>query len=1017
MANEQVVVSSSIYNLAGDEESRPDYLKSLIIGGIMQEADSLSGVITSGYQNGPALRFRRFLNWAKRDPGFTGKIGFTNGNLRATQELDHKTIIDNIPLENGEVIDQIDFARIDEANIDYWVLQFLEGKNATGYSYKYDKENNLVIITYSDNSIETFTPVGYVSGAEYLYVRYLPAVPGSEDPPPALGPVTFPPVNFPSLDGWTLHSSSGATTEITLGYRESTRITYSALLPEENYVSNRPKRIDANEYKKLYFRDSFKGPVPWGQDAVYSEREWREHDLSYVAGPWESLGSTTESTVIFIPGVGNITKTTQVTREGQKLTPVRKVREASSLVVHKSWGDPRYFIYRKGSGNADLDELFAAAAPRPAGVFYPPIPFRLDNRPVGPGGLGSKNWWADPGIELPSDSRYYELQLVGGPISRSDPIAAELRAGGTDPDNPTRVVIGSRTVGGQIPDHRLLSLALKGSNPSFRLLTYAAISKSGEDEYTDWMPFLSPPEPVEEGDPSIIALYPTCREAYRQAFGEAQGFDRLQEKILDNKSIDDIDFVYAVFGVSLNVKENACRKYVYNFFKHLMTVTTTYTEAQESAWLVDYQKAIDARKHWLLWKHTTETEVGSGFKEPKTLPFPAVPWQSLTVHTDLAGVSGYRTDIKWAFIHEITSSEPGLLKPGAKAGELWFEILPPPHTETSPFIEGMNPVGFNQRIALCWQETNDTWRKLVITGLHHINYIYKDMVSITSASKALEKKFVFPPGSMIPVEVDGPESPFLIPLHEDVYRQMTMVDATQMATACCFLVFNCYNIHTSEWYESTWFKVIIIIAMVALGVGLALWTGGGSLGVVGGGIFSLLTGIGIPTTAAIILASVASSLGAMLVAWIVDKASTALFGDKWGPLVGAIFTTVLTLGLSAGSLTEAIELLSNSNTWLALGAATSTGISNYMDASARELAEDAEKMWEMYGEMTAEVERKTRELMSNSGIDLSIVSRYIDELKEEPEHFLQRTLMTGSDIVELTLEAIENFADNRLKLE
>jgi hypothetical protein len=149
-------------------------------------------------------------------------------------------------------------------------------------------------------------------------------------------------------------------------------------------------------------------------------------------------------------------------------------------------------------------------------------------------------------------------------------------------------------------------------------------------------------------------------------------------------------------------------------------------------------------------------------------------------------------------------------------------------------------------------------------------------------------------------------------------------------------------------------------------------------------------------------------------AWLIGQASTALFGDKWGPLVGAIVTTIATMGLAAGP--GFLELLSKPEGWMPIIMATGAGAAKTMEVQAQELADSTAKMMEAYGAKNAEIARMSAEEFG-SGIDLSLVSKYIDETTERPENFLQRTLMTGSDIVEVTLRAIERFTDDNLRLE
>jgi predicted KAP-like P-loop ATPase len=66
---------------------------------------------------------------------------------------------------------------------------------------------------------------------------------------------------------------------------------------------------------------------------------------------------------------------------------------------------------------------------------------------------------------------------------------------------------------------------------------------------------------------------------------------------------------------------------------------------------------------------------------------------------------------------------------------------------------------------------------------------------------------------------------------------------------------------------------------------------------------------------------------------------------------------------------------------------------------------------------SGELQELINEDLLNNRIDPSTVNKYIDEVLERPDMFLTRTLMSGSDIVEATLRQINNFTEDRLRLE
>lgn len=1027
---EQVSVSSTIYNLAGDEAQRVHYLKSLLMGCVIQEVESVGQTITQGYLKGPGLRFRRFIKWVRTSTEFTNTVGVVRGNLHSIHTgLDHGVIEKNIPLVLPEYVDRIETAYIEASNLTYWVLKYLcanhpqsNSANAgywTGnYSYKYNPIFDQIDATFPDvgtSGVTIAIPItdpAFLAGSDYLYVKYVPGI-LRDDETPVYGAFVE---GWVSVDGYTQVGAPTTTGQSTgnLRLKETWTVTYKRadgtdFLPPESTVTETQKSSSIDNYLTQYFKDGIPKKHLTIPDTIYSERHWLDVEVRYRASATWAMDPVQQTVETFLaPDGSTITKTTRFQREYETFEAVYWTREDRTDVIHKSWTDPRYFIYRRNSGNAALDALFNRGVLDLSDSFYPPIPFRYANEPVTTAERGAKEWWVNLGPISPLQTGD-KVHVKGGPLGDTDYIVA-LHVE-SDPARPGYYRIKNRD------DDRPLSLALRSSEAQFQIASFGSLYVS------DWAPFLSASEPVNEGIRED--LYPVCKKAFRKAF-EAS-FDKVQEQVFQNNHIDNIDHIYAVFGVSLNVKENACRKYVFKFMEYLRD--TGAAEALdpdfEPHWFDRWNKAMTAEAAWEQWKRDgTRNDSGDLTKPPPKPVFPEVPWQTLRVETVKAGVIDYRTEIKWAFITETSGvgvldvpKLDGTFDHKAKADELWFEVLANPLASYRE-VDKENPDGFNQRIRLNWQTSANSYRQLTITGLQHINYVYRNMKTVTTAKRALTPKTVLDATLGTVTYYEAAESPFLVPLHEVIHKRMGMVEGTQMATACCFLVFNCYEIDREEWYETWWFKVIIIAAIVVASVVTAVVSGGTSLGAGGMAIIGFLTAAGLGTTAAIIIAALLVTLAGMALSWVITKGSVEVFGDKWGPLIGAILSTVLTLGLSAGSLSQALELLSSPAGLMALGHALGNGTAGFLQTSAAEIREDTAKMLEAYSAKNAEVQRAfNEEFGSGSKIDPTMVNEFIRELNEKPELFLQRTLMTGSDIVEITLLEIENFAKNRLRLE
>ena len=56
--SKKTYVSSVVYNMAGPEENRANYLKTLVISNVISDHDtSMSNTITQGYLGGPVLSY------------------------------------------------------------------------------------------------------------------------------------------------------------------------------------------------------------------------------------------------------------------------------------------------------------------------------------------------------------------------------------------------------------------------------------------------------------------------------------------------------------------------------------------------------------------------------------------------------------------------------------------------------------------------------------------------------------------------------------------------------------------------------------------------------------------------------------------------------------------------------------------------------------------------------------------------------------------------------------------------
>lgn len=506
-------------------------------------------------------------------------------------------------------------------------------------------------------------------------------------------------------------------------------------------------------------------------------------------------------------------------------------------------------------------------------------------------------------------------------------------------------------------------------------------------------------------------IYPSAKRAVRRSLGSK--YDILEERVADNPDLADIDYAYAVFGVSLNVQENASRKYIYKFFEMIMEDPTRGGFAVYENWKDQF---VLARESWVAWTEWRASVVAVGVDyagaEPATLPYPAMPRGSIEINSSHNLVINYNMRVSWNSIVEESGS--GLLDAGHGKGAIWFEqgaveefepIYWIKDYDTGEYVPAITDTLSSQAVTLNWQVTATSWKRLTIVGLKHRNLIYGGKSVEILAFEALD---------------DEDESGFIIPLHEDVYKSLSVKDQTQMATACCFLVFNCYKVVKQKWYQTGWFKVLLVVAVIAVTYFLGGF-GANSVGLLGANAaVGVMLGATAGTLAATVLGVVANALAAMILTSIIQKGATVLFGDKLGAIIGTIASlAALQVGsawMNGTSLTASFGALMRADGILKLTLAAGNGAAGYLRGAAAEMMAKTADVTEEFEKRSKEISQAFSELTGGADLfnPLELVdagSRQNGALGEPLDTFLQRTLMVGSDVSDMTFSMLSNFTD------
>ncbi len=498
--------------------------------------------------------------------------------------------------------------------------------------------------------------------------------------------------------------------------------------------------------------------------------------------------------------------------------------------------------------------------------------------------------------------------------------------------------------------------------------------------------------------------YALAKTAFKKATGGS--FDDVVISVAANASISDIDYTYAIFGVSLNVVDNSAKKYIYNFLTKLMN-SQLNSASYYTDWLCYTGGATSYATALALWNAAQSNPASTLYKTP----LPNATFRNTFPRTanSLKVTDGDNLDLRLLWTYISTGGGTGLGKVGAKVGDLWFVE----DAGTDAFVNAMtggssNPdAEYRTRIRLMWQKTDNSYEWLRIVGLSHYNYIYKSYAVKNRASASWD---------YVATGDKPKDTGFIIPLHYGTFIELSLVDSTQMSTACMFLVFNAYEAAIIPWYQSGIFQILLI---VVIAIAAAVFTGGVGIGILGANL-AVGTGLGFTGLTAAIVGSVANALAAVALSSIIGYFAKSLFGDEIGAIVGTVLSFIVMQGLTSFNNLGSFNFndLFKVDTLMMLMDATGNAYTAMVSADIRAMEAELKEYVDQAGETLDTIKEKYYAEFG-AGIGYFNPMFFTSDTRlmvETGDTFLTRTLMTGSDIAELTLSVVNDFGNMSLSL-
>lgn len=520
-------------------------------------------------------------------------------------------------------------------------------------------------------------------------------------------------------------------------------------------------------------------------------------------------------------------------------------------------------------------------------------------------------------------------------------------------------------------------------------------------------------------------IYKLNKQAYKRL--TSSSYDDMIKQVNSSPGILDINTGFIQLGVALNTKDPSAKDYIFNYFTNFLR--SDGAKPNEDSWL---DQAI-------LYSDSSYARAVISAQN-KSSPFVNKPLPPLYIRTKFRYVrsvgvfSGLGIFIVNSYSGGKIGSKSGVysnLKKGEfKVEELWSR----PYSRTGWYAReycrdqadrivcrwgvdivgnynpyGGTPLGQRTRIyRITKQIEDDHYEFAEVYDVMHEN-IVKDGKSSTTFP------FSYNDG--------GEESSCIIPLNRGIMRGMSLKNMTQFSIGVKHMTFTAWKVTKQKWYQTGLFKIVTVVVIIVISIYFPpAGAAAGGAGILGANA-AIGAAIGLAGTAALVAGAAINAIAAMVVSAVLSKAATGIFGDKIGAIVGAVASVVVSgvaSNMSNGaSFAEAMNGLYRADNLISITKSVGTGYVGYMNAKTMDVLERTQKMLEEVENQIKDVETKMSEFTGNNAIiDPLYLTDVFGEFfeGETSQEFIDRTLMTGSDIAEATHNLINNFANINLTL-
>ena len=304
---------------------------------------------------------------------------------------------------------------------------------------------------------------------------------------------------------------------------------------------------------------------------------------------------------------------------------------------------------------------------------------------------------------------------------------------------------------------------------------------------------------------------------------------------------------------------------------------------------------------------------------------------------------------------------------------------------------------------------------MVMRSAIHTNYPYNSHSIVTYPLDALK---------------DEDESSFFFPLNLAIFKDMGIVDASEMHLCSAYLILNSYKVVKKKWYQSGIFKVIVAVVVIVISIYFppfgtaANSTAGGVLGT-NVAVGTAIVGAGASASIIALVGGIANALAGMVLGAIISRVAGKLLGNSFlGDLVAMVAVVAIGSYQTAASngtplsFAESFGSLMKAENLLKLGMSATDGLSSYINKSTMNILQEAQELQEAYSAESRRIqEMYVEQFGAGKVIDPMAFTEAGRGTVENVDSFISRTLLTGMDIAEITHKMLSQFASLTLTLD